>query len=805
MTDVNELTPDRLRWRCDPDSLDFKTTDELADLQQILGQQRALDAVQFGITIRSDGYNMFVLGPPGLGKRTTIKHFLAEKATTESTPSDWVYVHNFQKPHCPLAIDFVAGRGNQFRQDMAELLEDLRTEIPSALQIEEHQNRINEIEQQAREQHEKAFKELAKQAESQGIQLVRTPSGYGMAPIKDGEVIGPEDFEKLSPEERKQAEVNVQSLQEELKKLVEKIPKWRKKSRDSVKELNQQTAKAAIDHLIARLRDRYAKLPRVLEYLDALEQDVVEHTDDFLPSDEPAPAMLGMPTTPAQTFDRYEVNLLVDNALTKGAPVVFEDHPSYQNLLGRVEHESQMGTWVTRFALIKPGALHKANGGYLVLDVHRLLQQPYAWDGMKRALAAKQLKVESLGESLSLVSTVSLQPEPIPLDVKVILVGDRMLYYLLCQYDPDFGDMFKVAADFDEQMARSEDNCQSYARFVATLARQEKHLPFDKTAVAGMIEHSARVAGDSEKLSASTQAIADLVREANYWATRESAAVVTANHVRTAVEKQVYRSDRVRELVYEQIQRGTVMIDTDAACVGQVNGLSVLSVGNFMFGQPSRITAKIRIGKGELIDIEREVELGGAIHTKGVLILSSFLASRFATSRPLSLSASLVFEQSYGRVDGDSASVAEICALLSALSGLPIKQSLAVTGSVNQHGQVQPIGGVNEKIEGFFDVCAARGLTGQQGVLIPHTNVQHLMLRHDVVEAVADRQFHVWAVAHVDEAVALLTGTAAGQANAQGVYPADSVNGRVAAKLDELFRLRQQFTREVSGKEANDQ
>ncbi len=800
MTDAIKLTPETLHRCCNPDTLAFETTDELEDLQQILGQTRALDAVQFGIGIRSDGYNMYVLGPPGFGKRTTIRHFLQEKSATEATPPDWVYVNSFDKPHSPWAIQFPAGRGARFRQAMLDFVDDLKTEIPAALQMEEHQSRIHEVEQEARERHEQAFKQLAEQAQSQGIQLVRTPAGYAMAPIKDGEVLGPEDFEKLTPEERKTIEEGVEQLQEQLKELVEKVPQWRKETRDKIKQLNQEAAKLAIDHLLEPLRRDYAEFPRVLEYLDAVEKDVVDHTDDFQPADEAAQPMVGMMPTPQKSFDRYAVNLLVDNAETTGAPVIFETHPSYQNLLGRAEHESQMGTLVTRFTLIKPGALHRANGGYLVVDAHRLLQQPYAWDGLKRALAAKQLKIESLGETLSLISTVSLEPEPIPLDVKVILVGDRMLYYLLCQYDPDFGDMFKVAADFDEHMPRSDENCRAFARFIATLARREKHRAFDKTAVARMIDHSARTAGDAEKLSASTQALADLVREADYWASLDNAEVVTAAHVQKAIEKQIYRSDRVRQLVYEQIERGTVMIDTEGRCVGQVNGLSVLSIGNFSFGQPSRITAKIRLGKGELIDIEREVDLSGAIHSKGVLILSSFLAARFAQRRPLSLSASLAFEQSYGKVDGDSASVAELCALLSALSDLPIQQNFAVTGSVNQHGQVQPIGGVNEKIEGFFDICNRRGLTGTQGVLIPHTNIKHLMLRHDVVEAVADGKFHIWAVSHVDQAVALLTGVEAGEADAEGNYPAGTVNYRVAAKLDELFELRRKLTQDTAGK-----
>jgi lon-related putative ATP-dependent protease len=467
--------------------------------------------------------------------------------------------------------------------------------------------------------------------------------------------------------------------------------------------------------------------------------------------------------------------------------------------MGLAEHESRMGTLFTQFTLIKPGALHRANGGYLVLDALKVLQQPFAWDGLKRALNAKELQIESLGESLSLISTVTLEPQPIPLDVKVILVGDRMLYYMLYEHDRDFAELFKVAADFDEQMDRSPENCQLYARYIATMARQEKYRPFDKRAVARVIEESARIAGDSEKLSTSMQSIANLLREADYWASTDNAPTVTEKHVEVAIDKQVYRANRVRTRVYEQIKRGTVLIDTSGACIGQVNGLSVIDMGNFSFGQPSRITATVRIGKGEVIDIEREVDLGGAIHSKGVLILSSFLATRFAENRPLSLSGSLVFEQSYGRVDGDSASVAELCALLSALARIPIQQSFAVTGSVDQRGQVQPIGGVNDKIEGFFDVCSARGLTGEQGVLIPRSNVKHLMLRSDVVDAVAAGKFHVHAVETVDEAIAILTGIPAGEANAAGEYPPGTVNQRVAARMDELFQIRQQLSQQ--GKE----
>jgi lon-related putative ATP-dependent protease len=790
------LSPSELRWRCAADHLAFETTDDLEDLQQILGQARALDAVQFGIGIRRDGYNMFVLGPPGLGKRTTVNYFLSEKASTEATPDDWCYVNNFEQSHKPWTLRLPPALGVRLRHDMAQLVEELKTTIPSTLELEEHQNRIQEIEQEAKERHNRAFKELADRALERGIQLVRTPGGYAMAPVRNAEVIGPEEYEKLTLEERQRIEDAVKELQEELKEVVERIPRWRMETRGKIKELNRQATQLAIGHLLSKLRQDYVDLPHVLDYFNALEKDVIEHSEDFQPQEEAPPNILDMPTSSQPNFQRYQVNLLVDNSETQGAPVVSENHPSYQNLMGRAEHESRMGTLFTQFTLIKPGALHRANGGYLVLDALKLLQQPFAWDGLKRALNAKELRIESLGESLSLISTVTLEPEPIPLDVKVILVGDRMLYYMLYQYDRDFAELFKVAADFDEQMDRNPENCQLYARYIATMARQEEYRPFDKHAVARVIEESARIAGDSEKLSTSMQSIVNLLREADYWASTDDAPTVTAKHVEAAVDKQVYRANRVRTQVYEQIERGTVMIDTTGACTGQVNGLSVIDMGNFSFGQPSRITATARIGKGEVIDIEREVDLGGAIHSKGVLILSSFLATRFAQNRPLSLSASLVFEQSYGHVDGDSASVAELCALLSALSGISIRQSLAVTGSVNQLGQVQPIGGVNDKIEGFFDICRVRGLTGDQGVLIPRTNVKHLMLRPDVVDAVTAGTFHIYAMATVDEAIAMLTGVPAGEANAAGDYPPDTVNYQVAARINELFEIRQQLSRQ---------
>lgn len=795
---IQPLEPSALRWRCEAGQFDFDTSDQLDDLNEILGQKRALDAVQFGIGIRREGYNLYVLGPPGLGKRTVVRQFVEQKAANEPTPPDWCYVNNFQQVHKPQALQLPAGRGAELRDDMKTLVEDLQTEVPAALEGEEHRTRIEDVQRAAKAKHEKAFEALAEKADTQGIRLVRTPDGFALAPIHKGEVIGPEEFEQLADEEKQRIEKIVADLQFELKEIVTQAPQWKKESRDKIKELNRQATQLAVDHLISQVKQKYADLSDVTKYLDEVQDDVIEHADQFRLDDEETPMLLGMPMRERPSFQDYQVNLLVDNgpkqdAPTPGAPVIYEEHPTYQNLLGRVEHKPHMGSLLTEFTLIKPGALHRANGGYLVIDAIRMLMQPYAWEGLKRAIQSQHVKIESLGEALSIISTVSLDPEPIPLNVKVVLLGDRMLYYLLYQHDHDFAELFKVAADFDEQMDRSVENCQLYARFVATLAKNEKLRLMDRGAVARIIEHSARVAGDSEKLSTHMRTVADLLREADYWADQGGRDIISSADVQRSIEQQVYRVERVRQRIQEEIQRGTILIDTDGETVGQVNGLSVLDMGNFAFGRPSRITATARLGKGEVIDIEREVELGGAIHSKGVLILSSFLASRYAKDQPLSLSASIAFEQSYGMVDGDSASIGELCSLLSVLADVPIKQSLAVTGSVNQHGQVQPIGGANEKIEGFFDVCRTRGLTGRQGVLIPASNVKHLMLREDVVSAAAEGRFHIYPIETIDEAITLLTGVPAGQRDCDGRYSAETINGKVEARLAELSQIRQQF------------
>ena len=793
MTSPTPLGPEALCKRVSPDQLTFATTRELPELTDIIGQARASQAVQFGIGMQRNGYNLYVMGPPGMGKHTMVRRFLEEKAATQAPPSDWCYVNNFEHPHKPLALKLPNGTGTRLSHDMEKFIEELSIALPSTFESDEYRSREQAIEDALKEKQEKAFGALAEAATKENIKLFRTPSGFAFAPMKNDEVVGPDEFEKLPPEEQKHIEEVVSALQERLQSIIQQLPAWRKETHQQVKELNREMTKSVVDHLIEDLKNRYQSLPQILTYLDQVEKDIIANVRDFLKGEEGGEGMTGPAGKSSESFHRYKVNPLISNGTHQGAPVVYSDNPNYLNLVGRAEHVAQFGTLVTDFTLLKPGALHEASGGYLMIDAHKLLIQPYAWEGLKRALYTNQIRIESLEKMLSLISTVSLEPEPIPLDTKVVLLGDRMLYYLLHEYDPDFGELFKVQADFDETIDRNADNIQLYTQLIATLVRKENMLPFDREAVARIIDYAARHVEDSEKLTTHMRSIADLMHEAEYWARSKQLVEVGASDIRQAIEQQEHRASRLREHIQEEMRREIIFIDTHGEKIGQVNGLSVIGVGNYAFGTPSRITATVHIGEGDVIDIEREVELGGAIHSKGVMILSAFVAARYARKHPLSLSASLVFEQSYGMVDGDSASLAELCTLLSAIAEIPIKQCFAMTGSVNQHGQVQPIGGVNEKIEGFFDLCAARGLDGTQGVLIPASNVTHLMLAERVVEAARNNQFHVWPVSTVDEAIELLTGIEAGAPDTEGEYPAESVNGKVLARLREMAHIRQEF------------
>ncbi len=793
------LQAQQLHHPCDQELFGFKTTADLEDLTEIIGQMRAMDAIRFGTGIRHDGYNLFVLGPAGIGKSSVVRQFLEKKASDEHKPDDWCYVNNFAQPHKPHVLRLPSGRGEELRQRMEQLVDYLRSAIPALFEGDEYRVKAGAIRDEFNNRQEQVFKELGEEAGKQQIALLRTPEGFAFAPLHDHEVIPPDEYEKLPDEEKKRVEAAIAELQARLEKIMRQIPQWRKERHERIKQLDQETTLSVVAHLLDELKTAYADLPEVLKYLDQVQEDMVDNADEFRKQDETA-TFGGMTMVAHHSFHRYQVNALVTNGKKPGAPIVSEDSPTYSNLVGRVEHMAQMGALVTDFTLIKPGALHKANGGYLLLDIRKVLVQPFAWEGLKRALQSREIRIESLGQMYSLVSTVSLEPEPIPLDTKVILFGDRLFYYLLQEYDPDFGELFKVAADFEERIARNADSHQLYARLIATQTRKEKLLPFDRSAVARVIEHSARLVEDAERLSTHMRSIVDLLREADYCAREASRSVVEADDVQCAIDAQIHRLDRLRDRLHEAILRDTLVIDTQGEVTGQINGLSVISLGEFAFAQPTRITATTRLGDGEMVNIEREVKLSGAIHSKGVLILSSFLAARYAKNQPLAFSASLVFEQSYGMIDGDSASMAELCVLLSNLADVPIRQSLAITGSVNQHGRSQAIGGVNEKIEGFFDICAARGLTGDQGVLIPAANIKHLMLRHDVVAAAEAGKFSIYAVETVDQAISLLTGLPAGEANAKGEYPEGSINRKVAARLAELTEIRKSFAKQSQKK-----
>ncbi len=801
MLQNRELPPTDLCKHCDPAQFSFATTAELEELTEIIGQERAVSAVKFGISIRREGYNLYVLGPHSTGKFSAVRQFLEQQAIGEPTPGDWCYVNNFDQPHRPRALHLPAGRGSALVADMSAFVEELRTVIPAVFDGEDYRNRLQSIDDQFKQKHEAAFQNIQQLAKERNLALIRTPNGIAFAPLAEGKIITPEEFEKLPAEEQERIKKQIEEMQDEMDKAIYQARQLEKEQREQIRALNRDVAQTEVSHLMVDLRKKYADLPAVLDYLQTVEKDVVDNVDDFRgTTEDEATPLAGMPLPRSLRgpafLRRYQVNLLVDHSGNHGTPVIYEDHPTYPHLVGRIEHiATQFGTLTTDFTLVKPGALHRANGGYLILEAHKILAQPFAWEQLKRALRAEKIEIESAGQMYGVINTVSLKPEPIPLDIKVVIIGDRLLYYLLSQHDPDFGELFKVAADFAADMERNTENNLLYARLIGTIARKEGLRHFDAPAVARVIERSARIVEDAERLSIRMQSVADLVREADYWAAEAGHDVVTREDMQKSIDMQIYRVSRIKERMQEQILRGTFLIDTDGAQVGQINGLSVINMGNYEFGRPTRITARVRLGRGNIIDIEREVKLGGPLHTKGVLILSGFLGARFIPDRPLSLSASLVFEQSYGEVDGDSASSAELYALLSALADVPLKQSLAVTGSVNQLGQVQAIGGVNEKIEGFFEVCAARGLTGEQGVLIPMANKPHLMLRQDVVDAVAAGKFHIYAVATVDEGIEILTGMPAGERGDDGLFPENTVNRRVEDRLLALARQMKSFNR----------
>jgi lon-related putative ATP-dependent protease len=805
------LPPVLLYRRCDPAELPFDLCSELEEAPGLIGQERAVEALDFAMRIRGQGYNVYALGASGTGRHRMVEELLRAKAAGEPTPPDWCYVNNFDDPQKPRRLQLPAGSGAALAAAMKRLVEELRAALPAAFERDEYRARREAIDRQFKERSEEAFGGLQRRAESQKIAVLRTPMGLALAPTRDGKVLAPELFNELPQEERERIQHEIEGIQGELEVVMQQVPLWERAHRDVVQALNRETTGFAIAHLMGELQEGYADLPEVRRYLDAVERDIKDNTDDFLApaAPETAAAAPGVPV-PAPVmrdleearFRRYRVNVVVDNSGQHGAPVIYEDNPTHQTLVGRVEHLARFGALVTDFNLLVGGALHRANGGYLVLDAVKLLTGNLGWASLKRALNAGQIRIETFEQLLSMASTVSLEAEPIPLDLRVVLVGPPTLYYLLSANDEEFADLFKIAADFEDRVERTPETTLLYARLICAMTRREKLRPLDRPAVARVIEQAARLAGDSDKLTTSLRAFVDLLRESDQFAADAGKDIVGLAEVQAAIDAQFRRGDRIYRRLQEEIGRRTIRIETDGEEIGQVNGLSVIGLGSLSFGQPSRITAQVRLGRGEVVDIEREVALGGPLHSKGVLILSGFLGGRFGRNRPLSLNASLVFEQSYGGVDGDSASAAELFALLSALADAPIKQSFALTGSVDQRGQIQAIGGVNEKIEGFFDACRITGFTGRQGVIIPASNVKHLMLRRDVVAAAEAGSFRVCPIDTVDQGLELLTGIPAGAPDAAGNYPEGTLNQRIAARLDAFAAKAAELAHLASGVDA---
>jgi lon-related putative ATP-dependent protease len=779
---TRRLTHSELRAICDPATLPFRSTAELPPVDGLIGQERAATATAFGVGMRHAGYNLFVLGPSRTGKTSSMKRVLARAAEREAVPPDYCYVHNFADPYRPTALEIPAGRGRGLREQMRRLAEECRTRLPRAFESEEfEQQKARILEDLGRRQREEMAK-LEEVAGAQRFAVLRTPAGMALAPAPNGGPLSPAEYAALPESTKQEMQRAGAVVEQQMETSLRRVRQLEREARDAHERLVHEVAAAAVRPLFQELREEFAGLPDVERYLAEVEQDLVSHAEEFRAPAETQPALPFMPA-PGRFLDRYEVNVLVDRHGLTGAPVVLEPNPTYGNLMGRTEHRVHFGTLVTDFSLIRAGALHRANGGYLVLDALDVLRNPLVWDALKKALKTRSIRIEDPLEEWRLATSAGLAPQPIPLSVKVVLIGSPILYYLLSALDEDFHELFKVKVDFDDSLPRTPEFELLYARFVGNVCRDDGLLPFAPDGIARLIEHCSRLIGDQRRLTSRLGDVLDLVRESSFWAGQRGHPLVGADDVDHSIEQKTYRANLLEERTRRIITEGTLLIDTDGRAVGQLNGISVLALGDHVFGRPSRITARTYAGEPGVVDIEREAKLGGPIHSKGVMILAGYVAGRYARERPLALSASIAFEQQYEEVEGDSASSAELYALLSSLTDMPLDQAVAVTGSVNQRGEIQPIGGVNEKIEGFFDVCQLRGLTGCQGVLIPEANVRHLMLRRDVVEAVRAEHFHVYAIKTVDEGLALLTGREAGERGADGRFPEGSVNAAVERAL----------------------
>ena len=786
---IHELPAEKLRRKCSPESLGISDSSQIQTVKSIIGQERAVKALLFGLGIKDKGFNIYVSGRPGTGRTTAIERFLEEAAAKQPTPFDWCYVNNFRDSYHPHVMKLSAGYAVKLKQDMEKLVAQITRDILNSFESDNYADQRQEVLKGIEQQKDQMLQNLNEQARQHNFAIQATPSGLLTVPTRNGKPLTEAEFMALKPEEREQIANTQTEFTETIEAVLRQVKGLDKNASEVLQNLDREVVLFTTKHLLADIREKYQQFPDVQVFLDLVQADILEHIPDFKPeAEEQTSQPLPLPRSKPDPLKRYKANVLVDNTEHQGAPVVIERNPIYSNLFGKIEQEAQFGVVTTDFTLIRPGSLHRANGGYLVLPVEETIANPLSWQSLKRALQDHEITIEDASEKLGMVSTKSLKPEPIPLSVKVVLVGRPDVYQALMAYDEHFTELFKVKADFDTEMQRTSEHVRDYVAFISRLCEDEHLLHLDACAMARIVEHGSRLAEDQEKLTTHFGLIADVLREASYYASQDQATLVSDAHVRQAIDERFNRSALVQERIQMMILRDEIKIDVDGSCCGQVNGLSVLQMGEIEFGQPSRITVSIGLGRDGLVDIEREAKLGGPLHTKGVLILSGYLTEKFAQETPLSLSARLVFEQSYTGVDGDSASSTELYAILSALSDLPIQQGIAVTGSVNQKGEVQAIGGVNEKIEGFFDICVAKGLTGRQGVIIPESNVSNLMLKEPVVEAVQNGKFHVWPVKTIEEGIEILTGCSAGERLPEGGFSEDTVNGRVEKRLKVLSR-----------------
>lgn len=783
-----QLPAEKLRAVCDASVLGCESTADITPVDGVVGQERAVRSLDFGLSIPEDGYNIYVAGIPGSGRTTSVEAAVKKLAEKRATPDDWCYVYNFSNPDTPKCLRFPPGKAIDFRRDMETVVDELKIEVPKAFESKMYEEQKNQIIRQLQKFKEDMFNQLAETAKQASFVLQGTPTGFVFVPAVEGKPLSDEEIEQLTDEAKKDIRTKQEILYEQLSEVLREVRQEERATREKIQNLNNELTLATVKPRIEEVREKYREFPDVLRYLDDVQRDMVEHAEDFQEKKE-TEILPGVkiPSRENGLF-KYKVNVLVDNSKTRGAPVIREIQPTCYNLTGRIEYRPSLGAMFTDFTMIKPGALHLANGGYLILNVMDVLRNYFSWEALKQTIKNKNIRIEDLNEQFRLINTPTLKPEPIPADVKIILIGSPLIYYLLHAYDEDFPKLFKVRADFSSIMDRDEEGIRQYAAFVSRACKQDNLREFERDAIGKVVEYGSRLVEDQRKLSTRFMEIVDLLKEANYWAEKEGAERVKASHVMKAVEEKVYRSNLIEERIGELIREGTIMVDTDGAKIGQVNGLSVINLGDYQFGKPSRITATTSIGRQGLVNIEREIKMAGAIHNKGFMILKGLFAEKFGRRNPLVFSSTICFEQVYEEIDGDSASSTEYYALISSIAGIPIRQDIAVTGSINQKGEIQPIGGVNEKIEGFYVTCKAKGLTGKQGVLIPGKNIRNLMLKEEVVEAVRKGQFHIWTADTVDEGIEILTGVPAGAIQEDGSYPEGTVNYLVAEKLLQLTR-----------------